>query len=66
LPSRAPGTGRCGDPPGVGLEAGEDGVADAPLETAERLFVRLALGELAVVISPSVASSPIVTAIFLA
>jgi hypothetical protein len=29
---------------GVGLEAGEDGVADAALEGAERFFTGLALG----------------------
>jgi hypothetical protein len=44
LPSRALRGCRGGGPPGVGLEAGEDGVADPPFEAAERFFVDLALG----------------------
>jgi hypothetical protein len=54
LPSRARISGGCGSP-GVGLEAGEDGVADPALEGPERLFGSLALGELAVVVGPPVA-----------
>ena len=42
LPSRALGAG-CS--PGVGLEVGEDGVADAPFEGAECFFAGLSLGE---------------------
>jgi hypothetical protein len=49
VPSRALGHGRCGLA-GAGLEAGEDGVADPPLEGPERLFVRLALGQLLLVV----------------
>jgi hypothetical protein len=49
LPSRALSAGRCGGLPGVSLEAGEDGVADPPLQGPECLFVGLSLGELAVV-----------------
>jgi hypothetical protein len=41
--------------PGVGLEAGEDGVADPPVEAAERFFVGLALSDLAVVVGAAVA-----------
>jgi hypothetical protein len=37
------------------LEAGEDGVADPPLEGPERFSVGLALGELAVVVGPAAA-----------
>src|SRR6266480_3584139 len=44
----------CG-PAGVGLEAGEDGVAEAALERAECFFGGLALGELAVVVGAAVA-----------
>jgi hypothetical protein len=37
------------------LEAGEDGVADPPFEAAERFFVGLALGDLAVVVGAAAA-----------
>ena len=40
---------------GVGLEAGVDGVADPPLEGAERFFVGLALGYFLVVVGAAVA-----------
>jgi hypothetical protein len=49
VPSRALGPGRCGLA-GVGLEAGEDGVADLALEFPERLFVRFSLGQLLLVV----------------
>src|SRR5215471_16716891 len=48
LPSRALRM-RCGAP-GVGLEAGEDGVADLPFEGAQGLFGSLAFGQLLVVV----------------
>jgi hypothetical protein len=54
LPSRA----RDGDfrgSPGIGLQAGEDGVADPPLEGPERFLVRLPLGQLLLVIGAAVA-----------
>ena len=41
--------------PGVGLEAGEDSVADPPLEGPERFLVRLSLGQLLLVIGAAVA-----------
>src|SRR2546429_1053658 len=44
----------CG-PAGVGLEAGEDGVAEAALERAGCFFGGLALGELAGVVGAAVA-----------
>ena len=50
-PPRAVGVG-CGLP-GVGLEAGEDGVADPTFESAEGFFVGLAVGEFLVVVSPA-------------
>ena len=53
LPSRAPGT--CGSSAGVGLETGVDGVADLPLQRAQRLFRGLALGDLLVVIGAALA-----------
>jgi len=40
---------------GVGLQAGEDGIADAALKSAQRLFGRLAFGELAVVVGAALA-----------
>jgi len=43
LPSRVPRPG-CGAPC-VGLQPGEDGVADLPLQRAQGLLVRLALGQ---------------------
>ena len=54
LPSRAPGA-RCG-PPGTGLQAGEDGVADLPLQRAQGFFRRLALGQLLVVVRAALAA----------
>jgi hypothetical protein len=44
LPSRAPGA------PGAGLETGEDGVGDLPLQRAQGLFAGLAFGQLLVVV----------------
>jgi hypothetical protein len=41
--------------PGVGQQAGVDGVADPPLEGPERFFVRLALGQLLLVAGAAVA-----------
>jgi len=49
LPSRAFGPGRCGLA-GVGLEAGEDGVADLALEGSQRLFAGFPLGRFLVVV----------------
>ena len=46
---------RAARPPGVGLQAGEDGVADLPLEGPQRLFGGLALGQLLVVVGAAVA-----------
>jgi hypothetical protein len=54
LPSRAR-HGGLRTLPGVGLKAGEDGVADPPLEGPERFLVRLSLGQLLVVIRAAVA-----------
>ena len=48
LPSRALGAG-------VGLQAGEHGVADLPLQRAQGLFGRLAFGQLLVVIGAALA-----------
>jgi hypothetical protein len=53
LPSRALGTGRGA--PGVGLQAGEDGVADLPFQRAQGLFRGLALGQLLVVVRAALA-----------
>jgi len=53
LPSRAPRAG-CG-PPGVGLQAGEDGVADLPFQRPQRLFGGLAFGQLLVVVGAALA-----------
>jgi hypothetical protein len=55
LPSRALGRCRRCGLLGVGLEAGEDGVADPPFEAPERFFVGLALGDLAVIVDAAVA-----------
>jgi hypothetical protein len=44
LPSRALGRGGCGAP-GVGLQAGEDGVADLAFERAQRFFRGFAFGQ---------------------
>jgi hypothetical protein len=41
--------------PGVGLEAGEDGVADPPFEGRQRFLVRLSLGRLLLVIRAAAA-----------
>ena len=54
MPSRALRPGRCGLA-GVGLEAGEDGVADFALEGPERLFVRFSLGQLLLVVGAAFA-----------
>jgi hypothetical protein len=53
LPSRAPGAG-CGAP-GAGLQAGEHGVADLPLQRAQGFFGCLALGQLLVVVGAALA-----------
>jgi len=53
LPSRAPGTSRS--TPGVGLQAGEDGVADLPFQCAQGLFRGLAVGQLLVVVRAALA-----------
>jgi hypothetical protein len=50
LPSRARGA-----PPGAGLQAGEDGVADLPLERARGFLAGLALGQLLVVVAAALA-----------
>ena len=44
----------CG-PPGVGLQAGEDGVADLPFQRAQGLFGGLALGQFLVVVGAALA-----------
>ena len=49
LPSRALGRGGCGMP-GVGLQAGEDGVADLPFQAAQGFFAGLAFGPFLVVV----------------
>ncbi len=46
MPSRVPGRG----PAGVGLQAGEDGVADLAFQRAEGFFGGLALGEFLAVV----------------
>ena len=51
MPSRALLAGLAG----VGLEAGEDGVADLALEGPERLFVRFSLGQLLLVVGAAFA-----------
>jgi len=53
LPSRALRVS-CGAP-GVGLQAGEDGVADLPLQRAQGLFAGLAFGQFLVVVGAAVA-----------
>ena len=53
LPSRAPGARRGA--PGVGLQAGEDGVADLPFQRAQGFFRGLALGQLLVVVRAALA-----------
>src|SRR3974390_762180 len=53
LPSWALGAGRGA--PGVGLQAGEDGVADLPFQRAQCLFGGLALGQLLVVVGAAFA-----------
>jgi len=49
LPSRALARGGCGAP-GVGLRAGEDGVADLAFERAQRFFRGFAFGQFLVVV----------------
>ncbi len=53
LPSRALGV--SGGAAGIGLEAGEDGVADLPLQRSQGLFGGLALGQLLVVAGAALA-----------
>jgi hypothetical protein len=53
LPSRAVRGGR--GTPGVGLEAGEDGVADLALQRPQGFFAGLALGQLLVVAGAALA-----------
>ena len=53
LPSRAPGASRGA--PGVGLQAGEDGVADLSFQRAQGLFRGLALGQFLVVVRAALA-----------
>jgi hypothetical protein len=53
LPSRALGARR--GPPGADLQAREDGVADLPLQRAQRLFAGLARGQFLVVAGPALA-----------
>jgi hypothetical protein len=52
LPSRARSARARRGPVGVGLDAGEDGVADLPLQRTECLFGCLAVGQLAFVVGP--------------
>jgi hypothetical protein len=52
LPSRT--LGARGGAGGVGLEVLVDGVADLPLEGAQRFFAGLALGDLLVVVGAAV------------
>ena len=54
-PAALPGFPAGGGPCGAGLQAGEDGVADLPLERAQRLFGGLALGQFLVVAGAVVA-----------
>jgi hypothetical protein len=54
LPSRVLRRGGCGAP-GVGLEAGEDGIADLPLQRAQRFLACLALGQFLLVVGAALA-----------
>jgi hypothetical protein len=54
VPSRALCAG-CGDAGGIGLQAPVEGVADLAFKGAQRLFGRLALGDLFVVVGAAVA-----------
>jgi hypothetical protein len=53
LPSRV--LPSCCGPPGIGLQAGEDGVADLSFQAAQGLFRGLALGQLLIVVSAALA-----------
>jgi hypothetical protein len=53
LPSRARGAG--GGLPGIGLKAGEHGIADLPFQRTQGLFRGLALGQFLVVVSAALA-----------
>ena len=55
FPICPPGAGRLGFALGVGHQVGEDGIAYAPFQAAQRFFVGLALLDLAVVIGPAFA-----------